>query len=103
MRLVLRRQDDCLDLPAFCAYIACMQYTLRNIPKVLDAALRRRARTEQKSLNEVAIQAMAKALHVSDTSVRYRKLNDIAGTWREDPEFDAAIDEQQKIEEKLWK
>ena len=90
-------------MPASRAYIAYMQYTLRNIPKALDAAIRRRAKTEQKSLNEVAIQAMAKALRVGDTSVRYRKLSDIAGTWREDPEFDAAIDEQQQIEEKLWK
>jgi plasmid stability protein len=90
-------------LPALYAYNAYMQYTLRNIPKSLDAAIRQRARAENKSLNEVAIQALAKALRTTDMPEQFRRLNDIAGTWREDPEFDAAIEEQQKIDKKLWK
>jgi hypothetical protein len=33
--------------------------------------------------------------------MRHRKLSDLAGTWQEDPEFDAAIKEQQRIDDKL--
>lgn len=80
-----------------------MQYTLRKIPKALDAAIRQRARAEHKSLNEIAVQAMAKALRISDRSLRFRELDDIADTWREDSEFDAAIEAQHKIDKKLWK
>jgi hypothetical protein len=31
-----------------------------------------------------------------------RDLSDIAGTWLEDPAFDSAIAEQQKIDEAMW-
>jgi plasmid stability protein len=44
------------------AYIAYMQYTLRNIPSTLDEALRERARAEGKSLNEMAIETLLAAL-----------------------------------------
>ena len=36
------------------------QYTLRNIPPIVDRALRRRARLEHKSLNQVAIDSLNK-------------------------------------------
>jgi SOS-response transcriptional repressor LexA len=35
-----------------------MQYTLRNIPPQIDQALRRRALSERKSLNQVTIEAL---------------------------------------------
>src|ERR1700682_1001173 len=36
-----------------------MQYTVRGIPTALDAALRERARTSGKSLNEATLDALA--------------------------------------------
>ena len=80
-----------------------MQYTLRNVPKVVDAALRRRAREQQKSLNEVALQALAHGAGVGDRPVRYRDVSDIAGTWIEDPAFDDAIADQDRVDEAMWK
>lgn len=85
------------------AYIHGMQYTLRNVPESLDAALRERARTEGKSLNEVAVDALAKGLGFSREVVRQRDLKDLAGTWRKDPAFDRAIADQHTIDEELWK
>ena len=35
--------------------------------------------------------------------MRKRDLSDIAGTWQEDPAFDSAIAEQQKIDEAMWR
>jgi hypothetical protein len=80
-----------------------MQYTLRNIPEALDHALRERARSENKSLNQVAIEALADAVGLGEQAVRHRDLKDLAGTWVEDPEFDRAIDDQGRIDDEIWK
>jgi len=80
-----------------------MQYTIRNIPGHLDAALRRKAREQGKSLNEVTIEALARGAGVSGEQTRQRDLSDIAGTWREDPEFDRALADQDVIDGKLWR
>lgn len=45
---------------AYIAYNLCMQYTIRNVPDLLDAMLRRSAREQGKSLNEVAIEALVR-------------------------------------------
>jgi hypothetical protein len=82
-------------LLASCAGIAhdfCMNYTLREIPPAVDAELRRRAKAEGKSLNTVAIEAL----------IRGCGLSDVAGTWQEDREFDQAVEDQDRIDERLW-
>ena len=42
-----------------------MQYTIRNVPVTLDEALRRAAREQDKSLNEVAIEALIRGAGVT--------------------------------------
>lgn len=85
------------------AYNKCMQYTIRNIPNYLDAALRDCAREQGKSLNEVAIEALARGAGLSESRHPRRDLRDIAGTWREDPAFDSAVAEQDTINEAMWR
>lgn len=80
-----------------------MQYTIRNIPKHVDEALRRRAAEQGKSLNEVAIEAIVGGLEASGTSIPKRDLSDFAGTWVDDPEFWKIIEEQQQIDPDMWK
>jgi len=80
-----------------------MQYTLRNIPPAVDRMLRRRAGREEKTLNDAAIEALMRGLGVADEPVRYRNLDDLAGTWVEDPEFAAALADQHRIDPGLWK
>lgn len=80
-----------------------MQYTIRNVPKTLDAMLRDRARKEGKSLNEMVIEALARAMGFSKEPLRQRDLTGIAGTWVEDGEFDRAIEDQDRIDEDLWR
>ena len=89
-------------LDACSAYNSCMQYTIRNIPGALDTMLRDRAKKEGKSLNEIVIEALARAMGFSKESVRQRDLGGIAGTWIEDPEFNRAIEDQDRIDEGLW-
>jgi hypothetical protein len=88
---------------AFTAYISCMQYTLRNVPAFLDRILRRRARERGASLNDVALDALARGAGVVGEQIPCRKLGDLAGTWNDDPEFDAALRDQDTIDERLWK
>lgn len=80
-----------------------MQYTIRNVPDALDEALRRAARERGKSLNEVAIEALARGAGVSGERVKRRDLTGIAGTWREDPAFDSALAAQDVIDEEMWR
>lgn len=79
-----------------------MQYTIRNIPDVLDEALRRAAREQGKSLNEVAIDALARGAGITGERVRRRDLRDIAGTWHKDPVFDRALLAQDTVDEDMW-
>lgn len=91
---------------AFCACIAynrCMQYTIRNVPETLDEALRRAARERGKSLNEVAIETLARGAGITQERSRQRDLGDIAGTWRKDAAFDSALAAQDAIDEEMWR
>ena len=80
-----------------------MQYTIRNVPTTLDEALRRVARERGKSLNEIAIEALARGAGVAAESRPQRDLGDIAGTWHKDAAFDSAVAAQDTIDEEMWK
>ena len=92
-----------LAFHAYSAYNTCMQYTIRNVPDILDEALRRAARERGKSLNEVAIEALARGAGVTGKRRQQRDLGDIAGTWRKDPNFDRALAAQDTIDEEMWR
>ena len=80
-----------------------MQYTIRRIPRALDEAIRRRARAERKSLNEVAVEALAQGLGLGLERRVRRDLGDVVGTWRKDSGTEAALAAQDRIDEPLWK
>ena len=80
-----------------------MQYTIRNVPEYLDAALRGAAREQGRSLNEVAIEALTRGAGLGESPCRQRDLSDIAGTWQEDPAFDSAIAAQDTVDKEMWK
>ncbi len=79
-----------------------MQYTIRNVPDYLDAALRRAARELGKSLNEVAVLALVRGAGLSEGPLRKRDLGDIAGSWLEDSDFDSALAAQDTVDEEIW-
>lgn len=80
-----------------------MQYTLRNVPKAVDRALRERARREHRSLNDVALQALERALGIDAEETSRRDLREIAGSWISDPAIDAALAHQRSIDPDLWR
>ena len=83
-------------------YNYCMQYTVRNVLPALDAALRRLAREQGKSLNEVTLESLARGAGLSERW-RQRDLGDIAGSWHEDAAFDSSLKAQDTIDEELWR
>jgi len=79
-----------------------MTYTISNVPDEIDRAIRARAAAEHKSPEQAIMDALARDLGVSASSEKKRDLSDIAGTWKEDPEFNAALEEQRRIDWELW-
>ena len=80
-----------------------MQYTVRGIPPALDEAVRERAKAEGKSLNEVAVEALAEGVGLGDEEVVRRDLSDIVGTWKREAAVEAALAAQDRVDEGLWK
>ncbi len=85
------------------AYNECMQYTLRGIPPAVDSALRERARAAGTSLNEAAIDALAESSGMAGSPRKRRDLADIAGTWKADKAVEAALADQDRVDEDLWR
>ena len=80
-----------------------MQYTIHAVPDEIDRALRQRARRESRSLNAVVIDALARGLALDATQPRHTDLDDLVGTWQEDPDFDRAVAEFDRIDDESWK
>jgi hypothetical protein len=80
-----------------------MQYTIRGIPPAINEAVRERARAEGKSLNEVAVEALADGLGLGASDIVRRDLSDVAGTWKRDAAVEAALAAQDRVDEDLWK
>jgi len=74
-----------------------VQYTVRGIPPEVDQALRRKARDRRVSLNQLLANELINASGASNDR-RYRSLKQVAGRWKEDPEFDKALKDQRKID-----
>ena len=78
------------------------QYTIRAVPDQVDRELRRRAADEQKSLNSVILEALAKSVGMQSEPAEYRDLDFLIGTWEEDPAFEAAIADFEHVDERMW-
>jgi hypothetical protein len=77
-----------------------VQYTVRGVPREVDRELRRRARERKVSLNQLLLEELRSA---AGTPRAYRSLQTVAGAWKEDPEFERALEDQRRIDPDLWK
>lgn len=80
-----------------------VQYTVRDVPAHVDRLLRRRAAEERVSLNRFLQDVMARAVGAETEAPVYHDLDALAGAWEDDPAFDRAIAEQDRVDEKLWR
>lgn len=81
-----------------------VQYTVRDVPAHVDRALRRRAADEGKSLNHLLRDALAREAGSDVQSpVVHHDLDALAGAWEEDPEFDRALADQDRVDPAMWR
>ena len=80
----------------------CMQYTIRNIPPDLDKAIKARAQRLGRSVNQVALEALAQSL---GQPMRRRDLRSMPGAWSKDEAaaFDEFLANSRTIDRELWK
>jgi len=55
------------------------------------------------SLNQVAVEALTLAAGLAEERPTYHDLDHLAGTWVDDPEFDAAVQAQDQVDAELWR
>jgi hypothetical protein len=80
-----------------------MQYTIRGVPTDWNEQVRREAKRSGKSLNAELLDAIRKGLGINDRPRRFADLDELAGTWVDDPAFDSAIAEMDKVDKAAWK
>lgn len=79
------------------------QYTIRNVPDVVDRSLRKKARETGKSFNQVALDALS--LGAGEAPLPKRDLSEVVGSLseKEAERMDAEVRRQRQIDPDLWK
>jgi hypothetical protein len=77
-----------------------IQYTIRGVPREIDAILRRKAAQRAQSLNQIILDELAVA-----TGGRKPKadVSGLVGRWAPDPAFDEIVASQRQIDLEKWK
>jgi len=77
------------------------QYTIRKIPEQVDRLVRQQAKKTQKSLNAVLLTILQRGVGVADEPVEYHDLDELAGFWVADPDFDSAMETFESIQNNI--
>lgn len=80
-----------------------MPYTISDIPEDIESALRQKAASEGRPLNEVSLEALRRGVSDSGKPARRRDLQDIVGSWAADPETDQALADQRAVDPSIWR
>ena len=81
-----------------------VQYTVRSVPAHIDKALRRKAQQARKSLSQVLRDALIQEAEGTELPERvYADLDALVGAWVDVPDFDDAIQVQDRVDEALWR
>lgn len=76
------------------------QYTVRGISVDVDRALRRKAKDQKLSLNQMIVDELSRA---ALGQTKRADFSDLVGKWTPDPKFDEIIAGQRQIDKDLWK
>jgi len=80
-----------------------VQYTIRGIPKDVDAMIRKRALREGKSFNKTVVEIIQAEVTGSIKTPKTTIFDKLRGANTLDKGFYEAIEDQSRIDEKLWK
>ena len=53
-------------------------------------------------MNLAALEALERGLGLDDEPVEYHDLDDLAGSWIQDPEFEKVVAEMDRVDPGLW-
>lgn len=79
-----------------------VQLTIRGVPAQVKKLLRHRADSERKSLNSILVEVLSAAAGLWNGDTCYGDLDELAGRWLDDPDFDSAIRAQDQIDQSMW-
>jgi hypothetical protein len=79
-----------------------IQYTLRSVPERTDQLLREAAATYGTSINQMALDLISKGVGANAGVAEYHDLDDLIGSWVQDPECDKALAEMDRVDAELW-
>lgn len=69
----------------------------------MERALRQRAKREAKSLDTVALEALARGVQLEAQPFEHTDLDALIGSWQEDPAFDHTVADFERVDEEAWK
>ena len=78
------------------------QYTVRNVSRELDRALKAKAAARGVSLNTLLVDALRAEAGFAGAEKVYDDLDDLFGSWVPDRAVDRALAEQRKVDPKDW-
>ncbi len=78
-----------------------IQYTIRGIPEEVDTSLREEAALYGKSLNALLVEKLSETTGAGPQP-KTNGLEKFIGTWVDDPGFDEAMQEHEKVDPKEW-
>lgn len=76
-----------------------MTLILENLPPEVESEMRERAKASGQSIEQVALAALIAGMSATGLDEHLRA---VIGTWTDDPDFDAAIAEFERVDEKAW-
>jgi hypothetical protein len=81
------------------------QFTLRQIPPIVEEKIRELADQQGQSLNKTVIYLLKKALGLEKTKEKYRDVSSISSTWSEEEAntFIKHCEVFEQIDEEMWK
>lgn len=87
------------------AYNVCMskiQYTIRNIPEPVDSVIRKRSKQTGKSFNQTVVDMLSLQAFGSITVPKDDDFSWLFNKNTLDDDFDEAINDMSKVDDKLW-
>lgn len=79
-----------------------IQYTIRNIPPVVDQVIRKRVKQTGKSFNQTVVDMLSLQSVGTTKPKEDNNFNWLFGSMKLDDKFDEAIKDLSQIDEKLW-
>jgi len=79
-----------------------IQYTIRGVSTAVDRTARELARKKHCSLNTALLDVLSRSLGSAKPEANH-DLDDLAGTWVADPEFDRAMKVFESVDKDMWK